>query len=183
MKHRSGSRGGRGKDFEKEIELSFPVYSDRNVACLDFMPVPTIIIKKGNGVVAIPKRKAPFDVYGFWCADGTFVGAELKASQRKERLPIVGPNKKGDGLQFHQLDALYNLAKHNGMARLLWCNGGQIGVIGSNKLMYYYLTFVQAMKSEISGRASSGDKSIPWESFTEVKLEQWNGQPYYDWLR
>ena len=179
---RKDSRGRRGKTFEKEIESTFGIYAERNVAYLDMMPVPTVIIKTKAGVISVPTTKAPFDVYGYW-NDGVFIGAELKSSKRKNSLPIVGPKKKGDGVQYHQLDALYNLAKHRGKSRIVWDNGGEIGVISSNKIVTCYIVYLESLKSELSGKSPKmGARSIPWKEFKKVITEQWEGVSYYDWL-
>lgn len=163
---------GSGKDFENDIAATFQGYADKHVARLAIMPVPTKQVGVRNGMPTLIRNgKAPFDVYGFLSHDATMIGAELKASKRKARLPIVAPQKKGDGVQFHQLDALATLALAGGIARIVWSNGGEIGVLHNSEIIQAWRTYEHALTSELSNRTvPKGAKSIQWEMFKPVQF-------------
>lgn len=169
--------GSAGADFERLIETTFQFYDGRNLARLAMMPVPTRQVGSRNGQpILVRTGAAPFDVYGYLVADGRMVGAELKSTVRKVSLPIIGPERTGSGLQFHQLDALANLAQAGGIARLVWCNGGGIGVLADMDLVNIWSIFCDAITSERAGRkAQQNSKSIKWERFETVDKD-------LDWL-
>lgn len=172
-----GGHGNRGAGFEKLIDRTLEVYALREAAWIARMPVPTA--PAGRDRRGVPLRRlcgpAPYDLYGF-ANDGVAIGCELKESNQRPSLPIVAPGHKGDGLQYHQLDALANLALHHGIARIVWSNGGQVGVLGGAELVLAWRTYNTAM----TGKARRGDKSIQWEQFREAKSSLPGGLP--DWL-
>jgi len=148
------------------------------------MPRPTRVIgminNRPNIVLA---GKPPFDVYGYLYRDAITVGAELKASKRKTSLPIVAPDKSGDGIQYHQLDALAGLAQCGGIARIIWNNGGEIGVIRNDDIITAWTTYNHAFKSERSGKnVPFGSKSITWDVFKPVDYTAMWGTVGIDWL-
>jgi penicillin-binding protein-related factor A (putative recombinase) len=180
-KARKDGRRGRGGDFEDLIRQTFRGYSARQIARLDMMPCPTRIVGRSQGrPVMVLAGKPPFDVYGYRLQDGRMIGAELKSSDRKPSLPLVGPGKKGDGLQFHQIDALAGLVQAGGYGFIVWDNGGEIGVLTGSAITTAHRTFEHAWASEEAGKsAPRGSKSIPWDRFaTEVT---WN-EAGPDWL-
>lgn len=178
-----GRKAGAG--FEHEIGVSFEAYKDGGVALLAFMPVPTVVIRRERGVpLRVSKGKAPFDVYGYMVGTGRFVGAELKHSERSTSLAIIGPGRKGSGLQFHQLDALALLAQNGGVARIVWDNDGEIGILTEDEIIVAWRVFVETMKSEASGKqAIHNSKSIKWGLFTVVDYTNLHGVVAIDWLR
>jgi hypothetical protein len=142
-----------------------------------------------------PKGKAPFDLAGFTLANGlrsgaeyspldgqggVFIGVELKQTQRRESLPIVAPEGDSHGLEYHQLVSLYELHEAGGVARVVWENGGELRVLKGRAIVNAYLIFEEALKVEARGHdAARGVKSIPWDKFEAVRLDQRTGQ---DWL-
>jgi hypothetical protein len=135
----------------------------------------------------IPKRKAPFDIYGYrpLMMDGKmraiFVGAELKSTgEHMSRMPIIGPEHRGSGLQYHQLVALALLASNGGEAYLLWDNGGEYGLLDGQALIVaksLYDTTLRA-RSDPEGR-----RSIPWERFRVVNFDTVGGILCLNWLK
>ncbi len=188
-----------GNDFEKIIEQTFEPYSEGNIAHLDFYPVPmrpTGQRDKFGLPLYAQKGKAPFDVWGFCLYDGRFIGAELKSSKRKTSLPIILPTKKGDGVQWHQLCALRNVAVSGGIARLVWSNEGEVGVIREKKIVNAWAGAWTAMRVEDGNdyrrrngrktvKAVAGFKSIKWEEFEIIGHQQIDGGglPVLSWLR
>lgn len=184
---RNISLAGRGSDFEKSIGKGLKAYAAAGVAQMDFMPVPTApagVRSKSGAQLRVLKGKAPFDVYGFTLdGDAHFVGCELKDSKREARLPLVGMGKKGNGVQFHQMSALASVAKNRGIARLVWCNGGEVGVLDNTGILQVWEIFLDADASTQSGRTPArGSKSIAWERFTPTKIKVFHGEPIEDWL-
>lgn len=179
-----------GRDFEREIESGFKAYAAANIAMLEMMPVPTapahINHPRYNYPLYMLSGKAPFDVYGLLMQRGTFVGAELKSTKEKASLPIVAPAKNGDGIQYHQLDALAAVARNGGVARLVWHKEGMVGVLKETQIINVLKNYDEAMKVERTGKSKApvGSKSIKWEKFEPVEYRQIaDGYPRcYDWL-
>ena len=160
---------GRGREFEKRIEATFPFYAKAHIARLAAMPLPTrpVGLRDGRPAFTIT-GKPPFDVYGYLVAGGRMVGAELKSSQRATRLPIVPPGSKGNGLQFHQLDALAGLAQAGGLARVVWDNGGELGVLLGSEIINVWRVYEHVLKSQASGKdVAPGARSIEWDKFVQ----------------
>ena len=178
------NKGQSGRDFEKDIESTFVGYSKGDIARLAMMPTPTRQIGSRNGLpIMIRSGKPPFDVYGYRVRDGVMIGAELKASQRKNGLTLVAPDAHGDGLQFHQLDALASLARCGGVSRLVWNNGGEIGVLLSDNIMIAAREYEHVLKTKLAGKAvPRGSGSIPWERFEPVEYTNLWGVVGFDWL-
>lgn len=172
-----------GKEFEKEIIDTLPCYDSAGLARVMMMPVPTKQIGSRSGMPLLVRcGKAPFDLVGYALEDGRMIGAELKASDSKSRLPIVAPAKKGDGVQFHQLDALAGLARAGGIARLVWSNGGEVGVLTNSGIVTAHSTYCHALAADNSGRkAPKGSRSIEWEAFRPA-LTSDNDLIWLDWL-
>jgi len=156
-----------GGDFEAAILKLCELYETKRVAHLARMPVPTAPApRRGQRArgLRVLSGQAPFDLYGWTCKCAQAVGVELKSTAKKERrLPIVGEGKKGSGIQKHQLDALASLAGCGGVARIVWSNGGEIGVLSNDDILQ-----AQALYAE-GGR---GTRSIPWGWFRAA--EGWN---------
>ena len=177
--------GRRGRGFEKLIGLSFDGYAAASLARFDFMPTPTKVIGSRNGrLVLVQCGKPSFDIYGYTIANATFIGAELKSSGRKTSLPIVNPKNHGGGLQLHQISALASVAQSGGIARIVWENGGDIGILTNDDIILAADVYMHAMATENSGRKpKSGTKSIEWEKFTPVIYESFGGVIAPEWLR
>ncbi len=173
--------------FELEIVKSLPAYRAMDVACLEKMPVPTVATQNRDRNGAPLHRisgQAPFDIYGYTCTGATFIGAEVKNTrQRETSIPIVGPDKKGSGLKFHQLDALAQIALCRGVARIIWCNCGEIGVLKNDDIVLAHDVFTHALKSVKSSKSPpKGSKSIRWELFKTCEICVQAGFVYADWL-
>ncbi len=177
--------GHRGRDFEKLIETSFDGYANAGLANLARMPIPTKVVGQRKGMlIFVQCGKAPFDIYGFTMAEARFIGAELKAGSRQESMAIVSPNVGGSGLKLHQLDALAEVAQAGGVARLVWDNGGDFGILTNSDIVLARDTFLHALTSESSGRKPQrGAKSIKWERFTPVDYANFGGVMAVEWLR
>jgi hypothetical protein len=149
------------------------------------MPVPIKQIGARNGVPTYVRAgKAPFDVYGWEIGSGRMIGAELKSSARKQSLPIVAPEGRGDGLQYHQLASLAELVRHNGHGLVVWDNGGETGVLTGPAIVNAFTAYEHAVRTASSGRSvKRGAKSIAWEMFTVVEWAIFGREPAPDWLR
>lgn len=160
-------------DFEKEIGETFQAYRDAKVAHLHFLYPPMRAAgMHGHIPCWVQTGKAPYDVAGFFYDKcGTSIGAELKHTKDHEnRLPIVGPEKKGNGLQYHQLTGLVDLHDAGGTAMLLWNNGGEIGRLDGEAIFLVKLQYDTMLKAAANRKeVASGSKSIPWGMFQPVK--------------
>lgn len=196
-----------GSDFEREIGATFDAYRGAEIAWLDFMPVPMAPAgqkeRRTGQPLYRPSGTSPFDVFGWHAASGRFVGAELKSSQRKNSLPIVMPvlaadkdgrptmkSRGGDGIKFHQIEALRNVAACGGIARLVWCNGGEYGVLREEAICNAWSGAWDALRIEQAGktRPRTGLKSVPWDRFERVDYAELTGAngsvgQVLDWLR
>jgi hypothetical protein len=99
------------------------------------------------------------------------IGAELKETAKREQsLSIVAPEKKGSGLQYHQLEGLVNLHRAGGIALLVWSNAGEIGVINGPALEGIKIAYDISLKAEAMKKTvMKGVRSIRWEMFKPVK--------------
>ena len=189
-----------GVAFEKQIERSFEAYAKIGRAYLDFMPIPMtpcgIRHPHTKAPLYIPKGKAPFDIYGHAPVEtdatkdqkrlSLFVGAELKASNKPETsLAIVKPDAHASGLAYHQLAALALVARLGGIARIVWDNGGQIGVLGNDEVLAAHAIYEASLQTELrgKGRGPSGARSIRWENFRVVDFGNVGGVVCVDWLK
>lgn len=206
----SGKSRDVGQDFEERIEPTFDAYSKANRAYLAFMPVPTKAVMVNGRMYRVGNGSAPFDVYGFvprsfggepeyrpnneYEADpprrpvmnlAVMVGAELKATSKHETsLSIVKPKCDGSGLEFHQLDALALLARMGGLARIVWSNAGEVGVLTNEPILAAHAIYMASLASEGRGmgRGKLGTRSIRWESFIKVDFANVGGSIVLDWL-
>ena len=165
------------------MESSLRAYRQAQRAYLDFMSPrvrPAGMDKYGPLYRMV--AKAPFDIFGLM-ADGRFVGCEVKASRRKTSLAIVGPGSHGEGLQYHQLDALSVVARASGLAFVVWNNEGEIGMLSAEKIITAWTVYEAVLKASPKQEVPVGTKSIKWERFSPVKFEFSLGkEPYIDWL-
>lgn len=160
-------------DFEKLIGKTFQGYRDAGIADLVFLHPPmrvmTIIRKVPCYVQA---GKAPFDVAGiYYDSCGTGLGVELKETKDHEHsLPIVGPGKKGNGLQYHQLESLVAVHNAGGVALVVYSNGGEIGILPGDTLAVAKLQYDASLKVEQAGKTPArGARSILWGLFKPIK--------------
>lgn len=116
----------------------------------------------------VQSGKAPFDIAGiYYDGKGTGIGVELKETRdRKSSLPIVHPDKKGDGVHYHQLAALVDVHKAGGISLLVWSNGGEVGVLSGEKLALTKVQYDTSLKTEAAGKEyARGSRSILWGLF------------------
>jgi hypothetical protein len=190
---RAAAKGG--KEFEKRIGATFGPYAKTGYAYVAFMPIPMAPRgMMGKCMVYVPKGKAPFDVYGFAPrtagsppeSSAVFVGAELKRTKdHQTRLPIVHPDaESGDGLKYHQLWALANVAKYGGVARVVWDNGGEVGYLDEQRIAVALAVYDQSLATERRGKGMGpqGSRSIPWENFQPVDDAAIGGVVGLHWL-
>lgn len=126
----------------------------------------------GNIPCYVQVGKAPFDVGGFFYdSNATAIGFELKETAKRETsIAIVGPEKKGSGLQYHQLDALVDLHKGGGIVGMLWSNAGEIGFLSGEQLVAVKIAYDASLKAEAMNKTiAKGVRSIRWEMFKLVK--------------
>jgi penicillin-binding protein-related factor A (putative recombinase) len=176
--------------FELEIEQTFRAYQDASIADLMLLPVKTapcgIRHPKTNAPLYMRSGKSPYDIVGVMHNDGRMVGVEIKSSRRKASLPIIMPGKQGDGLQFHQLESLSRLAAFGGIARVIWNNEGEVGVIKGAKIMNVFANANTALKVMAGGLSNPkpGLKSVKWDQFSPVAYRAVgnSGVPIPDWL-
>jgi penicillin-binding protein-related factor A (putative recombinase) len=161
-----------GKKFERELEYTFEsMCRSEGVAFLAGMAVPTAPTMHAGRHLRVLSGTAPFDYYG-QMRTGIFIGMEAKHNDKvKQSLPIIGPKKKGSGLQYHQLESLSVVASNGGIARIVWDNGGLVMSLGNQAILA-----VQESYNE------GGRKSIPRDLFTVCEQRLSNGIPYTSWL-
>lgn len=159
--------------FEKEIGNTFQAYRDAKQAGLVFLHPPMRIAGMlGRVPCFIQAGKAPFDVAGmFYDGDGTAIGVELKETKDHETsLSIVGPGKKGSGLQYHQLEALVSVHQGGGVALVVWSNGGEVGVLSGEGILLAWMQYNTSLKAEAQRKTpAKGSRSILWGHFKPVK--------------
>jgi hypothetical protein len=107
---------------------------------------------------------------------GKHIAMEAKHNDKvKTSMPIAPPKKKGkkagDGLQYHQLEALAAVANNGGIARVVWRNGGLVMAIGNAEIIIVHKYYNEG-----------GRKSIPRSLFTVCEQRISNGCPYTSWL-
>ena len=185
-----------GNSFEKQIEGTFAPYVKAGIAKMDRMPVPMapcgIRHPKTQAPLYRPASRPPFDIYGWTMRFGTFIGAELKSTERRDTLPIVMPKLvagnlvtgKGSGLKFHQLDCLNSVAASGGFAKLVWMNGGEIGVLNEDAIRDAYTVAWENWQAGLRGLDTPlrGTRSIPWTRFSPVSHRVVGGVLIPDWL-
>lgn len=160
-------------EFEREIGKTFQAYRDARIANMVFLHPPMRAAgQMGKVPCFIQSGKAPFDIGGFFYDKAaTVIGVELKQTADHEHsLPIVHPEKKGNGLQYHQLSALVDVHEANGLAVVLWNNGGEIGYLPGNVIQLAKIQYDASLKAERAGKElTKGSRSILWGHFKLVK--------------
>ena len=175
----------RGRQLEYEVEQTFDGYREAGVASLMRMPVPTVPCGNGkHGPIFRLSGRAPADVVGFAHSDGRMIIAELKESVEKNRLPIVSPDRRGDGIQWHQAEALMHLWRCGGHPHIVWSQEGAVGVLAGPKLWNHLSAAEEAVNTKLGGgKAQRGALSLPWEDFDAVEVEQIGSSIGPNWLR
>lgn len=182
----SKSQQKMGATFQEECEKAFDAYHKMDIASIDTMPVPTRCIGFGPmGPKLVYDGKAPYDAYGYFHRGARAIGAEFKVTGKPEpSLAIVKDTATAGGLAFNQLDALARLSAKGGIARVVWNNGGQIGVLREEGILRAYAGYMAAKKIEERGNdAPLGAKSIKWGEFEIIQYGVLAGIICFDWLR
>jgi hypothetical protein len=190
-----------GSAFEKEIARSFEAYGTAGVAFLDFMPVPSRRVFIRGRAQLIATGKPPFDIYGFLprlmvrsddredgpdakCA--VMIGAECKScGEPATSLSIVKTGGDSAGVEQHQLEALANVARHGGIARIIWSNGGEVGVLTEGGILAAHAIYEASLATERRGKGKgpAGSRSIKWGNFKRVPIARIGDVPaVIDWL-
>jgi penicillin-binding protein-related factor A (putative recombinase) len=165
-------------EFEKEIETTFQDYRDARIATLYKLNPPMRIAgMHGRVPCFVQNGKAPYDVMGFFYnAGATSIGVELKQTRHREAsIKILGPEQKGGGVQYHQLEGMVDLHKKGGVACLLWNNAGEVGRMDGAELVMVKQDFDAARKMK---NPPKGVKSIAWDRFKAVRVGQ-SGKPLW----
>jgi penicillin-binding protein-related factor A (putative recombinase) len=185
----------KGETFEGEIEAEFDSLWRAGVAMMAKMPMPTRPVKDGQH--GPPKMircgTAPFDYYGMSLLDARFIAMEAKASDGRPSLRVVLPKivngvkiveGKGNGLKYHQLEALAQVAENGGIARVVWSNGGEVMVLTEKPIINAFDDVATAWKiRQGGGEPRMGSCSIKWEEFTPVDAGTYGDiEIQYDWL-
>jgi len=173
-----------GTEFEASIYRDMPAYATGKFAVLHVLDIPTRATRYKDPVTGQPLRRAvakgPGDIWGWLVVGGRTIIAELKSTESaKLRLPIIKPKSKASGLQFHQLRAMAACATCGGIARLVWRNGNEIGVVGGDVLIPVYNKYRASMGG---GRMPQGVASILWGAFEKVEEKLVGGKMIWDWL-
>lgn len=170
-------------EFEKTVEKSFAEYLTTGTAYLQFLH-PRMRVGGFLGKVPawIQVAKAPYDVDGYYLSGARYIACEIKENgEHHNSLKIIPPEKKGTGLQYHQLEALVNAHKAGAVACVLWNNGGEVGYLDGSRLAAAKSAMDTSLKAEKEGypNTAKGSRSIPWGNFKPVKL---NGVGVPLWL-
>jgi hypothetical protein len=191
-KERGKKNRDAGKEFEDDIGETFEVYAaieprlPGRDAGPDEADRPGDARLRRQSPVRRVRLRADARSRGRAGSSAVFVGAELKTSDEPGRrtLPIVKAGNHGKGVAQHQLEALALVAKMGGHARIVWNNGGQVGVLENARIIHHQLIYEQSLASELRGKGmgAKGSRSIPWEAFKPVPLESVGGKTIIDWL-
>lgn len=168
---------------EKMVEATFGEYKTARLATLMILfPKMRPAGRLGKMVAYVPVAKAPYDVAGYFHKTGRHIALEIKEnSDQHTSVAIIGPGKKGTGLQYHQLEALVEVHEQGGLALLLWDNAGDWGIIDGVRLKIAKATYDQSLKAEAKGYPNAkggGVRSIRRELFTPVKVDD-QGRPLW----
>lgn len=169
-----------GRDFEKQFEAMFPIIRKKTGAFLHRLYPPV----RGAGMrgtmpVFVIVGRATYDVGGWQPLPVLFregtklaqaIGIELKANkQRHSSMPIIGKDGHGSGLQAHQLESLAALHRDGGVARVLWNNGGVIGVLEGPMIAKTFYDYGVSVEVEKLGKKPAfGSRSVRWDAFRSL---------------
>lgn len=165
-------------EFETYIGKTFQALRDAKQANAFFLHPPMRVAgMHGKVPCYVQAGKAPYDMGGFYYdSNATAIGVELKQTKDHEHsIAIVGPGKKGSGLQYHQLEALVDLHLAGGVALLLWSNGGELGLATGELLHLAKIQYDTSLKAEnLKQTPAKGSRSILWGHFKLVKYGHLN---------
>lgn len=165
----------RANQFENYIQTGFDAIREKTGAYLLWVNPPVVPCGiRGRMPVFAMSGSAPFDLGG-WTnekfAQPRAIGVELKETRdQKVSLPIIGPERQGSGLQYHQLEALSALHRDGHISGLLWCNGGIIGYLSGEALAAAHYDFEVSLEVQKMGKKlTQGARSIRWDKFKIVQ--------------
>jgi hypothetical protein len=164
----------RSNEFENEIQEGFAAVREHTGAWLYWVNPPVVPCGvRGKMPVFAMTGPAMFDLGGWTHQDFSktqAIGVELKSTKKyKSNLPIIGLDKKGSGLQYHQIEALAALHREGHIAGVLWNNGGSIGVLKGEAINAAFIDYMTSVTvEEAGGRPAKGSRSISWSKFNMV---------------
>lgn len=167
--------------FEKLIQKTFDDYANAAYLMILHPQMKCVGTRDGKVPLWVQVAKAPFDLAGFYLDNGRYIAVELKENaKRHSSLQIIGPGKKGTGLQYHQLEGLVTVHNAGGLAYVLWENAGEVGVVDGARLKAAKTGYDTALRAAAAGypNGARGVKSIQWGNFKPVKLDQ-RGHPLW----
>lgn len=172
--------------FEKEIEDLFPAIRKRTGAFLFRLYPPTRCVgMRGSMPVFVQTGRALFDVAGWLPAvfedlkklknpAAITIGIELKSTTSAHTsLAIIGEDGRGSGLQAHQLEALAAVHRDGGIAKLVWNNGGIVGMLDGDGLEAAFFHYGVSLQAERARKnIAKGSRSISWKMFRVIGLSE-----------
>jgi len=165
----------RSNPFEDYIQQGFAAIRAKTGAWLHWVnPAVRPIGLRGNMPVFAMVGSALYDIGG-WTNENNAVhravGIELKASTKfKQNIPIIKPESKGSGVQYHQLEALAALHRDGGIAGLVWNNGGVIGYASGEVLAAAFYDYeTSRVCEEMKRPITKGVRSLSWQKFATVE--------------
>ena len=164
----------RSNEFENYIQTGFAAIRQTTGAWLHWVNPPVCPIgMRGKMPIFAMVGSALYDIGGW--TDNTkarhaAIGIELKESGKyKNSIPIIKPEGKGSGVQYHQLEALAALHRDGGLAGLVWSNGGIIGYANGEVLASAFYDYEVSRVCEERGKpVTLGVRSISWKKFATV---------------
>ena len=168
-------------DFEKEFDETFPTILKKTGAFLYWLHPPTRCAgMRGSQPVFVITGRALFDVAGWrpvkpepdLAPVAAAIGIEVKRNgDHHTSMRIIGEDGRGSGLQAHQLEALASLHRSGGIARVLWNNGGEIGVLDGEVIADVFMTYGVSVQAEKMRKSfAKGSRSIAWNLFRKIDL-------------
>jgi hypothetical protein len=175
-------------DFEKDFQSRFPAIREhkRCMAYLFFLHPPMQCVgTKGTMPIWVQTGRAMYDVSGWMPRVITnsagydekiaqAIGIELKSTkQRHPSLRIIGSDGDGSGMQAHQLEALAAMHRDGGIARILWNNGGIVGVMDGEEIAACFHAYRVSVEVErLKKTPARGARSVPWSLFRAIDLNE-----------
>ena len=183
--------------FEKEFEEKFPIIQKTTGAFLfRLYPPMRVGAMRGSMPCWVQTGRALFDVGGWWPLKlpddapniathpqgnldlgsmvAVAIGIALKSNKDAHySMPIIGDDGTGSGLQAHQLAALASVHRNGGISRVLWNNGGIVGVLDGDRIASIHFNYGVSVEAEkLRMKPARGSRSIPWSLFRRIKWEE-----------
>ena len=110
----------KGRGFEAMILDRLDWYAAQNIA-----RVRKVNVRMAGGRYV---EKAPADFVGYYCQGGRHILFECKEN-KKRNLPLLQEGHDGDGVKWHQAQALFDAYMAGCFSALLWLHNGTLFVI------------------------------------------------------